>query len=58
MTLPGFKTYLTVAVGIGYLVGVKAGFWRADTDLLAAIGLAAVAFLRAGIAKLPPSTPA
>ena len=54
-TLPGLKTYLVVIVAIIYLAFVKLGVWKPDTEIIAALGFAAVAFLRAGIAKIPPA---
>jgi hypothetical protein len=56
--MQGKRTYLTVAVALGYLAGVKLGFWPADPQIIAALGFSAVAFLRAGLANTqPPSTP-
>lgn len=49
ITMKGNRTYLTVAVGIGYLIGAKLGFWAADKELLSMVALAAVAFLRAAV---------
>ena len=57
-TLPGLKTYLVVIIGLIYLACVKLGFWKPDMELIAGLGLAAVAFLRAGISKLPSANPA
>lgn len=57
-TLPGLKTYLVAIAGLIYIALVKLGVWKPDAEIIAALGFAAVAFLRAGIAKLPSSTPA
>ena len=49
----GNKTYLTCAVAILYIIGGKLGFWTVDKDVLAAIGMGALAFLRHGVSKGP-----
>lgn len=56
--MQGKRTYLTVAVALGYLAGVKLGFWTADPQIIAALGFSAVAFLRAGLSQpQPPPKP-
>ena len=47
--IKGKRTYIIIGVGIAYLVGVKYGLWPADQELIAGLGFAAVAFLRAGM---------
>lgn len=58
MKLSGHRTYLVVIVALGYLAGVKLGYWPADQQIIAGLGFAAVAFLRAGInTNKPPTAP-
>jgi hypothetical protein len=49
--LQGKKTYFAVAIGLLYLVGVWAGFWEFREDVLAAVGLGGLAFLRSALGK-------
>lgn len=49
--LKGKKTYLAVAIGLLYLLGVWAGFWKFDETVLGALGLSGLAFLRAGVGR-------
>ncbi len=49
--LTGKKTYLSAVIGILYLVGVWAGLYEFDERILAAVGLAGLAFLRAALTK-------
>lgn len=47
----GRKTYAVVFLGLVYLAGCGLGFWEYDSELINAIVLAAVAALRAGVAR-------
>ncbi|MDB6030227.1 MAG: hypothetical protein JWM16_565, partial [Verrucomicrobiales bacterium] len=50
--LPGYKTYITIIIGIIYIVGGRyLKLWPVDGELLAAIGLLAAGFLRAGLSS-------
>lgn len=53
--LQGKKTYLAVAIGLLYLLGVWAGLWKLDESVLAAVGLGSIAFLRAWVKNLLPA---
>lgn len=53
-TLSGKKTFLVVLVALGYIAGEKLGYWTTDKEIITALGFAAAAFLRAGIAKATP----
>lgn len=53
-TLSGKKTFLIVIVALVYLAGEKLGYWACDKEIITALGFAAAAFLRAGIAKAAP----
>lgn len=57
MKLTGNRTYLIVLVAIGYLAGIKLGYWPVDEQIVAGLGFAAVAFLRAGISTTNKPTP-
>ncbi len=53
--LSGKKTYLT-AIAIGVLLfGQWQGWWKIDQNVYLALTAAAIAFLRAGVAKGPDS---
>lgn len=52
--LQGRKTYFTVAIAILYVGGAYLGFWELTDEVLAVLGLGALAFLRAGIPKTDP----
>lgn len=60
-SLSGLKTYITVAAGGVLLFGTWNKWWVIDPSVYTALMLAAVAFLRAGVAKgsdtTPPTTP-
>lgn len=49
----GKKTYLTIAIAALYLLGAYFKFWPADEKIIAGLGFAALAFLRAGVSKGP-----
>lgn len=51
--LTGKKTYLSAAIGILYLVGVWAGLYDFDERILAVIGFAGLASLRAAVTATP-----
>jgi hypothetical protein len=52
--LQGKKTYFTVALAVFYVGGPYLGFWDMKDEVLAGLGLGALAFLRAGIKKAEP----
>jgi hypothetical protein len=43
---------MLVVIAVGYLAGIKFGFWDRDVEVIAALGAAAVWFLRSGIHAL------
>jgi hypothetical protein len=47
----GYKTYIGAALLIGYVLGEKLGYWKADPQVLAGIGACIAASLRHAIAK-------
>ena len=49
--LKGKKTYFSVAIALLYIGGSYLGFWECDAKVLGAIGMGALAFLRAGVSK-------
>lgn len=55
--LSGKKTYLAVAIGAVYMLGVWAGFWEFNQSILDAVGLGGLAFLRLAVTKAATSIP-
>jgi hypothetical protein len=55
--LSGKKTYLSALIGILYLAGVWAGLYEFDERILAVVGFAGLAALRAAVTR-NPTTPA
>ena len=55
--MTGKRTYLVVLIALGYLLGVKLGYWPPDQQIIAGLGFAAVAFLRAGISNQKQNQP-
>lgn len=54
MNIKGYRTYLIIAIALLYIVGGKLNFWPVDGQILAGLGLAAAAFLRAALAPAAP----
>lgn len=49
--LKGKRTYFVVAIGVLYVGGAWLGFWEINDKVLDALGLGAIAFLRAALPK-------